>query len=99
MPAQIAAFLRNSTEQLSGARRMSGGARRVFIAGATGYMGTRLAEELKRRGLDVAGLVRPGSEQKLPAGCMAIPGNALDRATFIETLGGADTFVQLVGVA
>jgi uncharacterized protein YbjT (DUF2867 family) len=78
---------------------MSTTVRRVFIAGATGYMGSRLAEELKRRGLGVAGLVRAGSEQRLPAGCTAVPGNALDRATFSDKLGGADTFVQLVGVA
>ncbi len=78
---------------------MSANVRRVFIAGATGYMGSRLAEELKRRGLGVAGLVRPGSEQRLPAGCTAVLGNALDRTTFIDKLGGVDTFVQLVGVS
>jgi uncharacterized protein YbjT (DUF2867 family) len=78
---------------------MSGGVRRVFIAGATGYLGTRLAEELIRRGHDVSGLVRPGSERKLPAKCMAVPGNALDGASFFDKLGGVDTFAQLVGVA
>jgi uncharacterized protein YbjT (DUF2867 family) len=78
---------------------MSNDVRRVFIAGATGYIGTRLAIELKRRGLNVAGLVRPASEWKLPAGCMAVPGNALDRSTFSDKLGGAGTFVQLVGVS
>ncbi len=78
---------------------MSASVRRVFIAGATGNMGSRLAEELKRRGVGVAGLVRAGSEQRLPAGCAAVPGNALDRTTFSDKLGGADTFVQLVGVS
>jgi uncharacterized protein YbjT (DUF2867 family) len=78
---------------------MSGDVQRVFVAGATGYLGSRLAEELKRRGLEVSALVRPGSERKLPAGCMAVPGNALDRATFIDAMGGAHTFVQLVGVS
>jgi uncharacterized protein YbjT (DUF2867 family) len=78
---------------------MSADLRRVFIAGATGYMGSRLAEELRRRGLDVSALVRPGYEQRLPAGCTVVPGNALDRATFSDKLGGADTFVQLVGVS
>jgi uncharacterized protein YbjT (DUF2867 family) len=73
--------------------------RQVFIAGATGYMGSRLAAELVRHGHCVAGLVRPGSEDKLPANCAAVIGNALDRSTFQDKLGGAETFVQLVGVA
>jgi uncharacterized protein YbjT (DUF2867 family) len=73
--------------------------RQVFIAGATGYMGSRLAAELVRRGHRVAGLVRPGSEDKLPANCTAVIGNALDHLTFQDQLGGAETFVQLVGVA
>jgi uncharacterized protein YbjT (DUF2867 family) len=77
---------------------MSANVGQVFITGATGYMGTRLAEELKRRGFDVAALVRPGSERKVPAGCMAVPGNALDRETFSDKIGGAGTFVQLLGV-
>src|SRR5256885_1699666 len=78
---------------------MTGRLRRVFVTGATGYMGTRLSEELIRRGHAVSGLVRDGSQRKLPAGCAAVVGNALDAATFREKIGGADTFVQLVGVA
>jgi uncharacterized protein YbjT (DUF2867 family) len=78
---------------------MSGEARRVFVAGVTGYIGTRLGEELIRRGHAVCGLVRGGSEHKLPAGCVPVVGNALYSATFREKLGAADTFVQLVGVA
>jgi uncharacterized protein YbjT (DUF2867 family) len=78
---------------------MSGTPRRVFIAGATGYMGSRLAEELIKRGHTVSGLVRAGSERKLPAGCTAVLGNALDRSSFSGKIGDADTFVQLVGVA
>jgi uncharacterized protein YbjT (DUF2867 family) len=73
--------------------------RRVFIAGATGYTGSRLAEELIKRGHAVSGLVRAGSERKLPAGCTPVLGDALDRASFTGEIGGADTFVQLVGVA
>ena len=72
---------------------------RVFIAGATGYMGSRLAEELIRRGHTVSGLVRAGSENRLPTGCRPVPGNGLDHSSFSGKLGGADTYVQLVGVA
>jgi uncharacterized protein YbjT (DUF2867 family) len=74
-------------------------ARSVFIAGATGYMGSRLAAQLLARGHRVAGLVRPGSEARLAAGCRAVAGNALDSTTFRDQLRDADTYVQLVGVA
>ncbi len=78
---------------------MNNAARQVFIAGATGYMGRRLAEELLRRGDRVLGLVRAGSEKKLPAGCVAVLGNALEGASFSDKIAGTDTYVQLVGVA
>jgi uncharacterized protein YbjT (DUF2867 family) len=73
--------------------------RQVFIAGATGYMGQRLASELARRGHVVSGLVRAGSEVKLPQSCTPVVGNALAATTFRDKIGDADTFVQLVGVA
>jgi uncharacterized protein YbjT (DUF2867 family) len=73
--------------------------RRVFIAGATGYMGSRLAKELIRRGHTVSGLVRRGSENRLPTACHSVPGNALDRTTFGEKMADSDSYVQLVGVA
>lgn len=73
--------------------------RQVFIAGATGYVGKRVAETLARRGHRVAGLARLGSERRLPAKCAAVLGNALDGSTFRDKLGAADTYVQLVGVA
>lgn len=44
------------------------------------------------------GLVRPGSESKLPSGCVPIVGNALDKGSFAAHVPPADTFVQLVGV-
>jgi uncharacterized protein YbjT (DUF2867 family) len=73
--------------------------RSVFIAGATGYMGSRLAVQLLARSHRVAGLVRPGSEARLAPGCRAVPGDALDASTFCEQIQDADTFVHLVGVA
>jgi nucleoside-diphosphate-sugar epimerase len=73
--------------------------RNVFIAGGTGYMGQRLIPRLLRRGHEVRALVRPGSEEKLPDGCTAVIGNALDASSYAECVSPADTFVQLVGVA
>jgi uncharacterized protein YbjT (DUF2867 family) len=78
---------------------MAADRRNVFITGGTGYMGHRLIARLLQRGHQVRALVRPGSEQKLPAGCTAIPGNALDGASYASQIAPADTFVQLVGVA
>jgi uncharacterized protein YbjT (DUF2867 family) len=73
--------------------------RTIFITGGTGFMGRALIPELLKRGHTVRALVRRGSESKLPAGCTVIPGDPLDRATFINQIRPADTFVQLVGVA
>jgi uncharacterized protein YbjT (DUF2867 family) len=73
--------------------------RSVFIAGGTGYIGQRLILRLLERGHAVRGLVRPGSERKLPEGCTAVIGNALDGPSYALNISPADTFVQLVGVA
>ena len=71
----------------------------VFLTGASGFMGRNLAAELIRRGHTVRGLVRPGSESKLPDECQPVIGNPLDSATYRDSIGPADTFVHLVGVA
>jgi len=73
--------------------------RRVFITGGTGYMGQRLIPRLIERGHEVRALVRPGSEKKLPPGCDAVVGNALDASSYMQQVAPCDTFVQLVGVA
>jgi uncharacterized protein YbjT (DUF2867 family) len=72
--------------------------RRIFITGGTGYLGRELIPELLKRGHSVRALVRPGSESKLPAGCVAVTGNALDKESFAQKIQPAETFVQLVGV-
>ena len=56
----------------------------VFVTGGTGYLGRRLIPELARRGHAVRALARPGSEGKLPVGCQAVVGNALDGMTFVH---------------
>jgi uncharacterized protein YbjT (DUF2867 family) len=72
---------------------------RVFITGGTGYVGRPLITQLLERGHEVQALVRPGSERKLPAGCQAILGDALDGKSYAPKINPADTFVQLVGVS
>ena len=71
----------------------------VFLTGASGFMGREVCAELIRRGHRVRGLVRPGSESRVAPGCESVTGNPLDAGSFREAARGADTFVQLVGVA
>jgi uncharacterized protein YbjT (DUF2867 family) len=75
------------------------GKRCVFIAGGTGYIGSRLIPRLLERGHEVRALVRANSEKKLPPGCLPVLGNALEWSTYAGKIVPADTFVQLVGVA
>ncbi|HSS76648.1 MAG TPA: NAD(P)H-binding protein [Thermoanaerobaculia bacterium] len=77
----------------------SSASRRVFVTGGTGYLGQRLIPALLARGHDVRALVRSGSEKRLPPGCGAVQGNALDAASFASQVAPADTFVHLVGVS
>jgi len=62
-------------------------------------MGLKLIPRLLERGHEVRALVRPGSERKLPSGCVPVLGNALDGNSYAGKISPADTFVQLVGVA
>jgi len=72
--------------------------RNIFITGGTGYLGRPLIQRLVSRGHIVRALVRPGSEQKLPAGCAAVTGDALKKDSFAQHVAPSDTFIQLVGV-
>jgi uncharacterized protein YbjT (DUF2867 family) len=71
----------------------------VFITGATGFMGKRLAVELLRRGHQVRALVRKGSEAKAVPGTEVVMGDPLRSDSYRDRVAGADTFVHLVGVA
>jgi uncharacterized protein YbjT (DUF2867 family) len=71
----------------------------VFITGGTGYIGSRLIPRLRARGHSVRALVRRGSEAKLPPGCEAVVGNALDANSYRDAVKPSETFIQLVGVA
>lgn len=72
--------------------------RRVFIAGATGYLGRALCQELLRRGHEVRALARPSAEAKVAEGCMAVAGDALT-GDYAPQVAPSDTFVHLVGVS
>jgi uncharacterized protein YbjT (DUF2867 family) len=71
----------------------------VFITGASGFMGRGVSEELLRRGHQVRGLARAGSEKRVALGVEGVTGDPLDAATYRDAVCGADTFVHLVGVS
>jgi uncharacterized protein YbjT (DUF2867 family) len=71
--------------------------RDILIAGATGYVGVALGQALVARGHTVRGLVRQGSESKLPRGVAPVVANALDAATWSHAVRPSDTLVHLVG--
>ena len=73
--------------------------RDVFLTGSTGFMGSRLAAELLRRGHRVRALARPGSESNLPARCEVVHGDALRADSYAARVAPSDTFVHLIGVA
>jgi len=72
---------------------------RVFVTGGTGYVGHPVITQLLERGHEIQALVRPSSERKLPTGCQAILGDALDDKSYASKINPADTFIQLVGVS
>jgi uncharacterized protein YbjT (DUF2867 family) len=74
-------------------------ARNIFMTGATGYLGSRLAALLRNRGHAVRALVRPGSEGKVPDGCEMVAGDALHGLSYAARVAPCDTFVHLVGVS
>ena len=55
--------------------------------------------ELVRRGHTVIALARPGSADKVPAGCRVVVGNALDADSYAAQVPPGCTFIHLVGVA
>jgi uncharacterized protein YbjT (DUF2867 family) len=72
---------------------------RVFVNGGTGYIGSRLIPVLRKQGHDVIAVCRKQSKHKLPSGCTAVEGDALDGDSYASHVRGAHTFVQLVGVS
>lgn len=72
--------------------------RDVFVTGVSGYLGRALAPRLAARGHRVRGLVRAASLARLPTGCEAVVGEALDLATWEHAVTARDTLVHLVGV-
>jgi NADH dehydrogenase len=76
------------------------GTRRIFMTGATGFVGRAVVHALRAEGYAVRCLVRRGSERDL-RGLEAIErveGNVLARETLERGMAGCDTVIHLVGI-
>jgi uncharacterized protein YbjT (DUF2867 family) len=62
-------------------------------------MGSRLIPRLLTAGHTVWALVRSKSRNKLPAGCVLVPGSALEASSYQTAVPAGSTFIQMVGVA
>ena len=71
--------------------------RDVFVTGGTGYIGQALIPALVARGHRVRALARPSSVGRVPAGALAVIGDALDSRSWDAALRPGDTLVHLVG--
>ncbi len=73
---------------------------KIFLTGATGFVGHEILKQLLAAGHSVRCLVRPGSEKKLPQG-LGIEihqGDATDPASLNGALNGCEAAIHLVGI-
>ncbi len=75
---------------------------KVFLTGATGYVGRQVVRDLVGAGHSVTALVRKGSEQKLPemvAGkVLVVTGDLADTNSYREPLSSCDAVINLPGL-
>ncbi len=73
---------------------------KVFVTGATGFVGRHILARLKEAGHFVSVLVRPGSEKKLPfmEGLGLVTGDITDPSVWAQSLKGVDAVIHLVGI-
>jgi len=73
---------------------------KIYVTGATGFIGSRLVAQLTARGDAVTCLVRaPGKAAALEKmGAQLVQGDVTDRARVRETLRGADAVFHLAGI-
>jgi uncharacterized protein YbjT (DUF2867 family) len=70
---------------------------RVFVTGASGYVGSAIVSELLQQGYEVTALVRNGSTISAPS-IRAIEGDLLRPQTYEAALADCDAVIHLVGI-
>jgi len=70
---------------------------RIFMTGATGYIGGAVAPALRERGHDVAALVRPETDSKAlrDLGVVIVAGDLASLPTLADSLGSYDAFLHI----
>lgn len=73
---------------------------RVFVTGASGFVGNEVVRELLARGHEVRALVRPGSEKKLKdrSRVAVVLGDCLHPQVLGAAVAGCDAIVHLIGI-
>jgi NADH dehydrogenase len=73
---------------------------RVFVTGASGFVGNEVVRELLARGHQVRALVRQGSEKKLKARdqVQVVSGDCLHPEILHQAASGCDAVIHLVGI-
>ena len=73
---------------------------KTLVTGATGFVGSHLAEALRRRGDEVTALARSASKAAAlePLGVRVVPGDLHDRAALQRAVEGQDVVYHVAGV-
>lgn len=71
----------------------------VLVTGGTGFVGTRLCEELAERGHDVTALARTPEDADFDAAVETVAGDVTDPGRLDEHLAGMDAVVNLVALS
>lgn len=72
----------------------------AFVTGGTGFVGGHLCERLRREGVDVRALVRPGANSAIlnACGCELVPGDLGEGGIPGRALDGVDVVFHLAGL-
>ena len=68
---------------------------KVFLTGATGYLGSMVARRLASSGHEVVALCRSGREGAVPPGCRAVQGDLLDPPSLKRAITGCEAVMHM----